>query len=199
MNIQQTRNAQNAIRQAIINTNHGVMKIENVVRLVNAAWIDANQCYPLPYGEYKRRAWLLADLTRIQMQLAEQLRDLEHAAGLPVDEETGTDTREFSGNDIESAHAEALEINDAFTIAVRQACCFADLDSATPNAINNATAYVRQRLMELNRYNARFIVSMMSSVSRQAKVARAAAKVAHHEMLERCAKATPDQLNEIPF
>lgn len=115
MNIQQTRNAQNVIRQAIIITNHGVMKIENVVRLVNTAWTDANQPYPLPYGEYKRRAWLLADLTRIQQQLADQLRDLEFGAGLPVDEETGTDTRECSGNSIAADHAEALEMDKQAT------------------------------------------------------------------------------------
>lgn len=114
MNIQQTRNAQIVIRQAIIITNHGVMKIENVVRMVNTAWDNAGQAYPLPYGEYKRRAWLLADLTRMQQQLADQLRDLEFAAGLPVDEETGVDLREHSGNSIAADHAEALEENDMF-------------------------------------------------------------------------------------
>lgn len=114
MNIQQTREAQNVIRQAIVITNHGVMRINDVVRRVNTVWIEAGEAYPLPYGEYKRRAWLLADLTRMQMQLAEQLRDLELAAGYPVDEETGCDLREWSGNSIAADHAEALGMNVVF-------------------------------------------------------------------------------------
>lgn len=249
MTIQQTRNAQIVIRQAIIITNHGVMKIENVVRMVNTAWDNAGQAYPLPYGEYKRRAWLLADLTRMQQQLADQLRDLEFAAGLPVDEETGVDLREHSGNSIaadhaealamvdaylladktgfsveackaeidaeegdyfaamvrliaivEAAHAEALEVNKVFDFAVKVACCHADLDSVTHSAINNAIDHVRHDLLEMNRYNNRFIVKMMASVAVRAKTARAAAKVRHQEMLERCAKATDDQISkEIPF
>lgn len=200
MNIQQTRNAQNVIRQAIIITNHGVMKIENVVRLVNTAWTDANQPYPLPYGEYKRRAWLLADLTRIQQQLADQLRDLEFAAGLPVDEETGVDLREHSGNSIAADHAEALEVNAVLTHAINCACCHADSDSVTHNAIRNAVDYVRHCLLEMNRYNARFIVKMMISAKAHAKEARAAAKVRYQEMVARCATATTEQIsNEIPF
>lgn len=237
MTIQQTRNAQVVIRQAIEATNSGVMKIENVVRMVNTAWDNAGQAYPLPYGEYKRRAWLLADLTRMQQQLADQLRDLEFAAGLPVDEETGVDLREHSGNSIaaahaeaieieekeaanrrreaeffggmdfaarreaiSAAHAEALEVNKVLDFAVKVACCHADLDSVTHNAINNAIDHVRHDLLEMNRYNNRFIVKMMASAGRQAKTARAAAKVRHQEMLERCAKSTDDQISkEIPF
>lgn len=42
-----------------------------------------------------------------------RLVDAQRAAGLPVDEE-GNDLREWCGNDIEAAHAEALEEDDRF-------------------------------------------------------------------------------------
>ncbi|QDH45805.1 hypothetical protein PSKM_gp48 [Pantoea phage vB_PagM_PSKM] len=125
--------------------------------------------------------------------------EADRAAGRPVDEE-GNDTREWCGNDIEAAHAEALEVNKVLDFAVKVACCHADLDSVTHNAINNAIDHVRHDLLEMNRYNNRFIVKMMASVAKRAKTARAAAKVSHQEMLERCAKATDEQiLSEIPF
>lgn len=105
-------------------------------------------------------------------------------------------------NDIAAgiAHAEALEVNKVLDFAVKVACCHADLDSVTHNAINNAIDHVRHDLLEMNRYSNRFIVKMMASVAKRAKTARAAAKVQHQEMLERCAKATDDQVSkEIPF
>ena len=199
MNIEQTRKAQNAIRNAIAIC-EAKGGIDKAVETVNKAWIDAGECYPLPVGEYRRYSWVMADLTRIQVQLADQLRDLEFGAGLPVDEETGVDLREWSGNSIAADHADALEVNKVVDFAVKVACCHADLDSVTHNAINNAIDHVRHDLLEMNRFNNRFIVKMMASVSRQAKTARAAAKVRHQQMLERCAKATNEQiLSEIPF
>lgn len=101
-------------------------------------------------------------------------------------------------NEREAAHTEAVKINEAVDQAVNIATCFADLDSATPNAINRATDHIRSFLLGLNRYNARFIVKMMISVSRQAKEARKAAAARYQEMLTRCA-APGEGYNEIPF
>lgn len=143
--------------------------------------------------------WFTAQANAVR-ERAESINDF--LTELEADHAEGEAVVAAINNDIDAgiAHAEALEINEAFNIAVSQACCFSDLDSATPNSINNATSYVRQRLLEMNRYTARFIVSMMGSVSRRAKAARAAAKVKHQEMLERCATATTDQISsEIPF
>lgn len=199
MNIQQTRNAQNAIRNAIsICESKG--GLSEAATVANQAWIDAGEAYPLPVGEYRRYSWLMADLSRMQVQLADQLRDLELAAGLPVDEETGVDLREHSGNSIAADHAEALEINAAVDEAVFQSEVYADSDRYDQICNGQSIDRIRMRLLAVNRYNPSFIISMMVAVSRLAKKARAAAKVRHQEMLARCATATTEQISkEIPF
>ena len=119
MNIQQIRNAQNALRAAIAicEAKGGLVAAANVA---NQAWIDAGEPYPLPVGEYRRYSWLMADLTRMQMQLCEALRDAELEAGYPVDEETGCDLREWSGNEIEAAHTDALVMDAEIDILARK-------------------------------------------------------------------------------
>lgn len=78
-----------ALEVAISRTKHGVMRINDVVRDVNTVWVKAGEPYPLPVGEYKRRAWLLADLERMLAQL------------------------------VDEAHAEALIENDEFDGIIR--------------------------------------------------------------------------------
>lgn len=58
--------------------------INSIVEMVNHEWTHCGEPYPLPVGEYKRRAWLLADLERMLAQL------------------------------VDEAHAEALEENKRF-------------------------------------------------------------------------------------
>lgn len=57
--------------------------IESIVIGVNNVWLANNECYPLPYGEYKRRAWLMDDLVRMLAQLMEEA----HAEALAMDAE----------------------------------------------------------------------------------------------------------------
>lgn len=197
MNIQHIRNELNAIRAAI-KICEDKAGIEKAATIVNLAWENAGEPAPLPVGEYRRYSWLMADLTRMQTQLTASLRDAEFAEGYPVDEESGCDIREWCGNDINAAHAEALEINAVVDRAVSIASCYADSDSATPNAINRAIDHTRGVLLNMNRYNARFIVKMMISVRRIAKEARQAAKARYQEMLTRCA-AAGQGCSEIPF
>ena len=97
----------------------------------------------------------------------------------------------------QKAHAEALELNAAVDEAVNLATCFAGLNSVTPNAINRATDHIRNFLLGLNRYNARFIVKMMISVRRLANRARGAAQARYAEMMARPAPQTTK--TEIPF
>ncbi|WP_368762026.1 hypothetical protein [Klebsiella pneumoniae] len=101
-------------------------------------------------------------------------------------------------NEREAAHAEALEVNAIVDNAVQVATCYSSLDSCTHNAICKAIDITRRSLLALNRYNPRFIVKMMISVTRQAKEARKAAAVRYQEMLARCA-ASDAGYNEIPF
>lgn len=105
-----------ALKTAIAMTQEAVAKIAVVVGLVNAAWEASSEPRPLPTGEYKRRAWLMADLTRMLDQIQAEVIEVDLSAGRPVCEETGRDLREWCGNDIEAAHAEALAINEAFDV-----------------------------------------------------------------------------------
>lgn len=66
--------------------------------------------FDFPTTGYTRKAQVIADLKRCIEQLNEIRIDADRNTGRPVDEE-GNDTREWSGNDIEAAHAEALDIN----------------------------------------------------------------------------------------
>lgn len=61
-----------AVITAISRTKHGVTRINDVVRDVNTVWVEAGEPYPLPYGEYKRRSRLLADLERMLAQLVDE-------------------------------------------------------------------------------------------------------------------------------
>ncbi|MEQ4902908.1 hypothetical protein [Enterobacter hormaechei] len=114
-----------ALKLAISRTKHGVMRINDVVRDVNAAWVEAGEPYPLPVGEYKRRAWLLADLERMLTQLVDEA----HAEALEMnkfrDEQMAPSNygyrpsfRIMSQWEIKAflaaAHAEALEMNEEF-------------------------------------------------------------------------------------
>lgn len=114
-----------ALKLAISRTKHGVMRINDVVRDVNAAWVEAGEPYPLPVGEYKRRAWLLADLERMLTQLVDEA----HAEALEMnkfrDEQMAPSNygyrpsfRIMSQWEIKAflaaAHAEALEMNEDF-------------------------------------------------------------------------------------
>ncbi|HDR2401486.1 TPA: hypothetical protein QCH81_002231 [Enterobacter bugandensis] len=114
-----------ALKLAISRTKHGVMRINDVVRDVNAAWVEAGEPYPLPVGEYKRRAWLLADLERMLAQLIDEA----HAEALEMnkfrDEQMAPSNycyrpsfRIMSQWEIKAflaaAHAEALEMNEDF-------------------------------------------------------------------------------------
>lgn len=108
-----------ALKTAITMTREAVAKIAVVVDLVNAAWTNNGEPYPLPVGEYKRRAWLLADLTRMLDQIQKEVIEADLAAGRPVCEETGRDLREWCGNDIEAAHAEALEDDRKYQDAIK--------------------------------------------------------------------------------
>ncbi|HEM8742893.1 TPA: hypothetical protein U2Q93_000528 [Enterobacter sichuanensis] len=114
-----------ALKVAISRTKHGVTRINDVVRDVNAAWVEAGEPYPLPVGEYKRRAWLLADLERMLTQLVDEA----HAEALEMnkfrDEQMAPSNygyrpsfRIMSQWEIKAflaaAHAEALEMNEEF-------------------------------------------------------------------------------------
>lgn len=85
-----------ALKVAISRTKHGVMRINDVVRDVNTVWVDAGEPYPLPVGEYKRRAWLMADLERMLAHL------------------------------VDEAHAEALEMNAKRSAKLAKEVMFCD-------------------------------------------------------------------------
>ncbi|HIC7818208.1 TPA: hypothetical protein ACW7NQ_004765 [Enterobacter ludwigii] len=110
-----------ALKLAISRTKHGVMRINDVVRDVNAAWVEAGEPYPLPVGEYKRRAWLLADLERMLTQLVDEAL----AEALDLDEDFNCEryslenaqeqwkeiAPEIRGEILIEKHAEALKMN----------------------------------------------------------------------------------------
>ncbi|HHT3845785.1 hypothetical protein [Citrobacter freundii] len=107
-----------ALKIAISRTKHGVTRINDVVRDVNTVWTDAGEPYPLPFGEYKRRTWLLADLERMLAQMIDEA----HAEALEENYRFGWLTNRFNlfwgGCDFstrrsmtERAHDEALVIN----------------------------------------------------------------------------------------
>ncbi|WP_407222158.1 hypothetical protein [Enterobacter roggenkampii] len=114
-----------ALKLAISRTKHGVMRINDVVRDVNAAWVEAGEPYPLPVGEYKRRAWLLADLERMLAQLVDEAHDEALEMNKFRDEQMAPSNygyrpsfRIMSQWEIKAflaaAHAEALEMNEDF-------------------------------------------------------------------------------------
>lgn len=78
-------------------------------------------------ARYTRRAALAADMLRMAEQLDNMAEgkdaltgkeiEAQRAAGYPVDEE-GNDTREWCGNDVVAAHAEALVINSGLEAGI---------------------------------------------------------------------------------
>ncbi|MBF0035601.1 hypothetical protein HAX39_23820 [Citrobacter freundii] len=85
---------------------------------------------------YKRKASIVGDMQRIALQLDRIADDRDPLTGDrnsindPRCDDEGNDPREWCGNDIEAAHAEALEINEAVGIAGRviQAMKGVDID-----------------------------------------------------------------------
>lgn len=76
--------------------------------------------FDFPTTGYTRKAQVIADLKRCAEQLQEICTEADRKAGRPVDEE-GNDTREWCGNDIEAAHAEALLIDANYASADQMA------------------------------------------------------------------------------
>lgn len=113
-----------ALKIAISRTKRGVTRINDVVRDVNTVWTDA----PLPYGEYKRRTWLLADLERMLAQMideahAEALEEYDarntlyvYAPGDAAREVWDQMTLVEQTVSVELRHAEALEMNRLFNM-----------------------------------------------------------------------------------
>lgn len=147
------------------------------------------------------REWILALEAEIKKEeekaLARQI-EADLKLGRPVCEETGRDLREWSGDSIEADHAEALEINALVDDAVSLSKPFADNAEYDRAAVNNSIDRIRENLLAANRYPARFILKMMISVKRLAKLARIEATANYRAMMERCA-APGAGCNEIPF
>ncbi|MHA1063448.1 hypothetical protein ACR9GP_06000 [Enterobacter ludwigii] len=105
-----------ALKDAIGLTKSVSGTINSIVEMVNHAWTHCGEPYPLPVGEYKRRAWLLADLERMLAQLIDEA----HAEALDINAwiDDLTQNGVFSKRlDVfcirvrEDDHAEALEMN----------------------------------------------------------------------------------------
>ncbi len=117
-----------ALKIAISRTKHGVTRINDVVRDVNTVWVEAGEPYPLPVGEYKRRAWLLDDLERMLAQLvdeahAEALEEYDarntlyvYAPGDAAREVWDQMTPIEQTVSVELRHTEALEMNRLFNM-----------------------------------------------------------------------------------
>ncbi|HBN5772101.1 TPA: hypothetical protein MNM60_000917 [Citrobacter freundii] len=165
-----------ALKTAISRTKHGVTRINDVVRDVNTVWTDAGEPYPLPFGEYKRRTWLLADLERMLAQMideahAEALVENDEFDGIIHDgltpEQRAIHIRR-QGIDIygdrfkvmlDADHAEALEENYRFGWLTNRfnlfwgGCDFSTRRSMTERAHDEAlviNAEMAQREMKLN-------------------------------------------------
>lgn len=93
-------------------------------RTIAAIIINWNECvkqagftgvFDFPTTGYTRKSQLIADLERCAAQLDDYVEPVVHPAGYTVEQQTreinATMTRVL---DIEEAHAEALEINDAY-------------------------------------------------------------------------------------
>lgn len=93
-------------------------------------------------------------------------------------------------------HAEALELNELVDTAVAYGT-YSTNPNLTHIGVRNAIDRIREALVNMNRYPARFIVKMMVSVSRLTKLANEAAQAKYREMLARPASAA--DCCEIPF
>ncbi len=91
-----------AVKEAIAMMNSVSGTIAQTILSVNLTSTDA----PLITGKFNRRAALAAELERVLKTL-----EAEQAINDPRTDDEGNDPREWCGNDIEAAHAEALEYN----------------------------------------------------------------------------------------
>jgi hypothetical protein len=117
-----------ALKDAIGLTKSVSGTINSIVEMVNHAWTHCGEPYPLPVGEYKRRAWLLADLERMLAQLVDEAHDeaLEeydarntlyvYAPGDAAREVWDQMTPIEQTTSVELRHAEALEMNRLFNM-----------------------------------------------------------------------------------
>lgn len=88
-----------AVKEAIAMMNSVSGTIAQTILSVNLTSTDA----PLITGKFNRRAALAAELERVLKTL-----EAEQAINDPRTDDEGNDPREWCGNDIEAAHAEAL-------------------------------------------------------------------------------------------
>ncbi|HAT7488644.1 TPA: hypothetical protein QCH64_002737 [Enterobacter asburiae] len=154
-----------ALKVAISRTKHGVTRINDVVRDVNTVWVDAGEPYPLPVGEYKRRAWLLADLERMLAQLVDEA----HAEALEMNAETDRRhhcsvmaslqntimERDDLPELVEACHAEALEEDKRYTWLANRWCLFHSSSRQQQEEINAiAWEQARQTIEAEEEYNA---------------------------------------------
>ncbi|WP_349043372.1 hypothetical protein [Brucella melitensis] len=100
-------------------------------------------------------------------------------------------------NAIQAAHAEALEIDSMVDESVFQATVFCDNANLDHVVRQHSVDSIRNQLLSLNRYPARFIVKMMVSVRRLAGEARVKAKANYQAMMSR--PFVTDIDHEIPF
>lgn len=113
-----------ALKDAIGVTKSVSGTINSIVERVNHAWTHCGEPYPLPVGEYKRRAWLLADLERMLAQLVDEahtealeMDTLYYSVPAYVQEQNYFwGALDYAGrrNAVEKAHAEALGMDEQF-------------------------------------------------------------------------------------
>lgn len=72
--------------------------------------------YDFPVNEYKRKSWLISDLKAAATQLTNVAAGRDAITGEPLLNEI--DTREWSGESIERDHAEALEMDGEYQLAI---------------------------------------------------------------------------------
>lgn len=97
----------------------------------------------------------------------------------------------------QEAHAEALVVNDIIDRAVQQARHYTHNGYFLHIGRQRAVDVVREELLALERYPARFIVKMMYSVIRLSKLAQEQAQEEYREMLARPRVTGID--SELPF
>lgn len=98
--------------------------------------------------------------------------------------------------EVEAAHVEALELNDLVDASVAYGT-YSTNANLTHVGIRNAIDRIREALLNLNRYPARFIVKMMVSVRRLTRLSNEAAQARYQEMMSRPAVEGID--SDIPF
>lgn len=99
---------------------------------------------------------------------------------------------------IDAAHAEALEVDGAVNDAVTLGTLHVHNDNLAHICIQQAVEHIRHTLVNQNRFNPRFIVTMMISVRRLAKLAREERKAKYVAMMAN-PPADDAILSEIPY